>query len=425
MGRVRAGSARFGSRGRTRPQIGYSFDKQNWAPRVAAEVTACRSGAALFDQSTFAKFDLSGRGCALRTLQWLCGNDVDVPVGRIVYTGMFNARGTFESDRHRGAPGAGPVSPHHRNPAGAARRRLDPAPRGRRARDVDAARRQLPASGWSRSWDRRRARSFRASESGRTSASEAFPFGHSAEISGGRIRTVRALRVTLRRRAAAWELHGPADVSAGGVGRAAGQPVPPSGIRARGRRTPSTPCASRRRTARSASELSVDEDSVRGRPRIRHSPRSKEFLGPGNACTQLKGQPLRKRLAGRSLLEGADPSVTLWGNEPIFRDGALVGYTSSAAFSPTLGQPVAMGYIKRPSGEPVDKAYLTSGRCTVLQNGIHWPARVCLEAPVDPKREKILRDKAMVSFGRRAEGALGVRGLAFRGEACQTANRCG
>ena len=31
-------------------------------------------------------------------LQWLCTADVDVPVGRTVYTGMLNERGTYESD---------------------------------------------------------------------------------------------------------------------------------------------------------------------------------------------------------------------------------------------------------------------------------------------------------------------------------------
>jgi len=82
--------------------------------------------------------------------------------------------------------------------------------------------------------------------------------------------------------------------------------------------------------------------------------------------------------------------VTLWGNEPIFRDGKLVGYTSSGCFSPTLGKPLALGYIKRPGGGTVDKAYLTSGAYTILQDGIHWPASISLQPPLDPKRERIL-----------------------------------
>ena len=51
----------------------------------------------MFDQTSFAKFVLKGRD-ALAVLQRLCANDVDVPVGRIVYTAMLNTRGGFESD---------------------------------------------------------------------------------------------------------------------------------------------------------------------------------------------------------------------------------------------------------------------------------------------------------------------------------------
>ena len=52
---------------------------------------------ALFDQTSFAKYLFQGTD-ALQVLQRLCGNNVDVPVGRTVYTGLFNERGTFESD---------------------------------------------------------------------------------------------------------------------------------------------------------------------------------------------------------------------------------------------------------------------------------------------------------------------------------------
>jgi 4-methylaminobutanoate oxidase (formaldehyde-forming) len=104
---------------------------------------------------------------------------------------------------------------------------------------------------------------------------------------------------------------------------------------------------------------------------------------------QLKDQPLTNRLVSLGL-ETSDPTVTLWGNEPIFRDGKLVGYTSSGCFSPTLGKPLALAYIKHPEGRTVDKEFLTSGTFTILQDGKRWPASVYLRAPVDPKRERIL-----------------------------------
>ena len=61
------------------------------------EQRACREDAVVFDQTSFSKFVLKGRD-ALCVLQRLCANDIDVPVGRMVYTAMLNARGGFESD---------------------------------------------------------------------------------------------------------------------------------------------------------------------------------------------------------------------------------------------------------------------------------------------------------------------------------------
>jgi len=68
-----------------------------WLPWVLDEQRACREDVVVFDQTSFAKFVLKGRD-ALAVLQRLCANDLDVAVGRIVYTALLNARGGFESD---------------------------------------------------------------------------------------------------------------------------------------------------------------------------------------------------------------------------------------------------------------------------------------------------------------------------------------
>jgi 4-methylaminobutanoate oxidase (formaldehyde-forming) len=52
---------------------------------------------ALYDQTSFGKLLVQGRD-ALPLLQRLCANEIDVPVGRMVYTAMLNERGGFESD---------------------------------------------------------------------------------------------------------------------------------------------------------------------------------------------------------------------------------------------------------------------------------------------------------------------------------------
>ncbi|HET7755927.1 MAG TPA: FAD-dependent oxidoreductase, partial [Steroidobacteraceae bacterium] len=75
----------------------YSYGRQNWFARSAAEHRAVREAVGLFDQSSFAKFSLRGRDAA-RVLGRISANDVDVPVGRIVYTQWLNERGGIEAD---------------------------------------------------------------------------------------------------------------------------------------------------------------------------------------------------------------------------------------------------------------------------------------------------------------------------------------
>jgi glycine cleavage system T protein len=70
---------------------------EQWSTAIVAEHLAVRDAAALFDETSFAKFEVSGPG-ALGLLQRLCANDVDVRVGRIVYTQMLNGRGGIEAD---------------------------------------------------------------------------------------------------------------------------------------------------------------------------------------------------------------------------------------------------------------------------------------------------------------------------------------
>jgi glycine cleavage system aminomethyltransferase T/glycine/D-amino acid oxidase-like deaminating enzyme len=75
----------------------YTLDTPGWLPYVLDEQRACRENVVVFDQTSFSKFVLKGRD-ALAVLQRLCANEIDVPIDRMVYTAMLNARGGFESD---------------------------------------------------------------------------------------------------------------------------------------------------------------------------------------------------------------------------------------------------------------------------------------------------------------------------------------
>jgi heterotetrameric sarcosine oxidase gamma subunit len=75
----------------------YDFDRPSWFGPVGAEMQAARTGVALFDLSTYAKFLVQGPD-AVAGLQRQCTSDVDVAIGRVVYTLLCNDRGGIEMD---------------------------------------------------------------------------------------------------------------------------------------------------------------------------------------------------------------------------------------------------------------------------------------------------------------------------------------
>ena len=86
----------YGDPGST-PKYEYSYGRQNWFENCAAECKAVREAVGLFDQSSFAKFRLEGRD-AVRVLNRVCANEVDVAPGRLIYTQWLNEKGGIEAD---------------------------------------------------------------------------------------------------------------------------------------------------------------------------------------------------------------------------------------------------------------------------------------------------------------------------------------
>jgi 4-methylaminobutanoate oxidase (formaldehyde-forming) len=68
-----------------------------WSPAIGAEHHATRTTAALFDESSFAKIEVSGPDAAA-LLDWVCDNDVTRAAGTVTYTQALNSRGGIESD---------------------------------------------------------------------------------------------------------------------------------------------------------------------------------------------------------------------------------------------------------------------------------------------------------------------------------------
>jgi glycine cleavage system aminomethyltransferase T/glycine/D-amino acid oxidase-like deaminating enzyme len=73
------------------------WESRWWSPIINAEHLAMRDRVAMIDISAFAVFDVVGPG-ALDYLQRVALAEMDVPVGRVVYTPILNGHGGFKAD---------------------------------------------------------------------------------------------------------------------------------------------------------------------------------------------------------------------------------------------------------------------------------------------------------------------------------------
>ncbi|MDT5327824.1 MAG: hypothetical protein QOF25_4976, partial [Mycobacterium sp.] len=191
------------------PTIEYSWGKQNWLPWSAAEQTSTRTAVAVFDQTSFSKFVMVGPD-AESALQWLCTADMAVEVGRTVYSGMLNERGTYESD----VTVTRTADDEYLIVSSAATTE----------RDKDHIRRNLPAGNHTQLVDVTsslavfgvmgpRSRDLLATLTDTDLGDDAFPFGTSQRITLG-YSTVRATRITYVGELG-WELYVPTEFAVG------------------------------------------------------------------------------------------------------------------------------------------------------------------------------------------------------------------
>ncbi|MBC8336474.1 MAG: FAD-dependent oxidoreductase [Anaerolineales bacterium] len=71
--------------------------RHNWSRAIGYEHIQTRENAGLFDETSFNKFEVRGSG-ALDFLNYICANDIDQPVGTVIYTQCLNKRGGIECD---------------------------------------------------------------------------------------------------------------------------------------------------------------------------------------------------------------------------------------------------------------------------------------------------------------------------------------
>ncbi|MGH7413770.1 MAG: GcvT family protein [Candidatus Rokuibacteriota bacterium] len=358
------------------PEAVYSFGRQNWFGYSAAEHRAAREAAAVFDQTSFAKLRLEGAD-AEAVLQRLCANDVAVPAGRVVYTAMLNERGGFESDLT-----VTRLSEHAY---------LIVTGSAQGPRDLDWIRRNTPAGARATLTDVTgayavlglmgpRSRELLARVSDADLDTGAFPFGTSREIAIGR-GIARASRITYVGELG-WELYVPVE-QAGLVYDELEHAGRDLGLRDAGYYALESLRMEKAYRAWGRDVTIDDTPWEAGLGAAVRLDKSARFLGR-DALLAQRDRKLTKRLV-TFVLE--DETALPWGDEPILRDGRVVGSVTSAAFGHTLGRAVALGYVRDPDG--VDAAMVASGRFELDVAGERIPARAGFAAPYDPRALRV------------------------------------
>ena len=108
------------------------------------------------------------------------------------------------------------------------------------------------------------------------------------------------------------------------------------------------------------------------------------FIGRDAVAAQRAAGPLTRRLV-QVLVD--DPAPLMFHAEVVHRDDRAVGYVRAASYGFTLGG--AVGLVMVEAGEPVDSAYLSSGRWQVDIGGTKYPARVSMRPLYDPDNARI------------------------------------
>ena len=355
----------------------YSYGRQNWFGASAGEHRAVRETVGLFDQSSFAKFVLKGPD-ASRVLGRLSANDVDVPVGRIVYTQWLNERGGIEADVTvtREAEDSylivSSCATQSRDFLWLSRGIPDEARAV--AVDVSSAYAVLGLMG-------PRSRELLTKLSDADLSTVAFPFGSSRIIDLGYAR-VRASRITYVGELG-YELYVPTEF-AQSVYDVIVEAGAGFGLRLAGYHALNS--LRMEKAYRHWGHDVSDEDTPleAGLGFAVAWDKSGGFLGH-EALLEQRARGVRRRLVAFAL-ERTDR--LLYHNEPIWRDGELVGKLSSGMFGHTVGAPLGLGYAAN-RGEPVSDDWIASGHYQIEVAAERVPARVSLRPFYDPAGARV------------------------------------
>ncbi len=353
----------------------YSFGRANWFDAVGREHRAVREAAGLFDQSSFAKFTLTGPDAAA-VLNRIAANDVDRPPGALIYTQMLNDAGGIEADltvariseeEYYIVTGTG-FATHDFDWIA---RHIPPGARARLS-DITEQRAVLSLMG-------PRARDILAAVTDADISNEAFPFAthQSLHVAGC---PLRALRVTYVGELG-WELH-LATEDAGAVYDALMQAGQGHGLVNAGYRAIESLRLEKGYRAWGSDigpDHTPDEAGLGWAVRLDKG----AFLGR-EAVLRQRREGIRKRLACFTV---EAPEAILHGRETIYRDGERVGWLTSGGYGYTVGKSIGYGYVRHErAGDP---SWLAAGSYELEIATRRFPARFEPRPLHDPDMRRI------------------------------------
>jgi len=351
----------------------YGWGRTSWFDNWAREHKATREGVALFDMSSFAKFRLEGPD-AEAVLQDICTCDTQIEPGQVRYTQWLNAKGGIEADLTI----ARLTSDAFLVVTGAAAASRDYAwlkwhigVRRAVATDVTSGISSLGLMG-------PRSREVLAALCGEDVSDNALPYRGALETEIG-YAPVRAVRISYMGELG-YELYMATEFAQHLFDRMA-ETGENFGLTMAGYHA---------------------MDSLRLEKGFRHWGHdigiedtpfqaglgfaidwNADFIGR-NVLEPQRGKPLNRRLVQFLL---TDPNARMYHDEPIFRDGVSVGYTTSASYGHAMGAAVGMGYVSEPDG--VTKDWIDSGNWSIEIASESVAARAQLAGFYDPKGDRM------------------------------------
>ncbi|MHA7869624.1 MAG: GcvT family protein [Salipiger thiooxidans] len=353
----------------------YSWKRQNWFGNQRAEHMALREGVGLLDMSSFGKIRVEGRD-ALSFLQTVCANDMDVAAGRIVYTQMLNARGGIECDltvTRLSETAFFLVVPGATLQRDLAWLRRHVGEDFVVITDVSASETVLPLMG-----PKSRALLSRVSPS--DFGNEAHPFGMAREIEIG-MGLARAHRVTYVGELG-WELYVSTDQAAH-VFEALLEAGEDLGLTLCGLHAMDS-CRIEKGYRHFGHDITDEDHVLEAGLGFAVKTGKGAFIGR-DAVLRKREEGLSRRLVQFRL---TDPEPLLFHNEPVLRDGQIVGHVTSGNYGHTLGGAIGLGYVPcRTPGEPAAEM-LASGYAIEVAGQV-FEAEASLRSMYDPASERV------------------------------------